>query len=122
MNDVSVFQSHTGQHQRRDQPGPGRSGHGLVICIGDVMATQQRQEPFVQVPAGVFAPMQRLTSALVTGPTYEPAAQEREEDGQDLVSHLQQWICELLIKNQQLRMSLQSATALEQEDQDSRNL
>ena len=36
------------------------------------MATQQRQEPFVQVPAGVFAPMQRLTSALVTGPTYEP--------------------------------------------------
>ena len=86
------------------------------------MATQQRHEPFFQVPAGVFAPMQRLTGALVTGPTYEPPDQEREEDGQDLVNRLQQWICELLIKNQQLRMSLQSATALKQEDQDSRNL
>jgi len=35
------------------------------------------------------------------------------EEWQDHLRSLQRWICELLIKNQELRMALESATAQE---------
>jgi len=42
------------------------------------------------------------------------AAEEMERrpaEWQDKLRSLQQWVCELLIKNQELRMALESATA-----------
>ena len=40
------------------------------------------------------------------------------EEWQEKLRSLQQRVCELLIKNQELRMALQSATAQEEEAQD----
>lgn len=61
----------------------------MTICIGDVMKSEQREEPF--------------------GP----------EEWQDQLKSLQQWVCELLITNQQLRMALESTMAQEKrEEQD----
>jgi hypothetical protein len=85
----------------------------MTICIGDVMAAQQRQEPFTQAPAGPIAPVQRLTGAPVEGLRHEQPGQGLEEEWQDRLRSLQQLICELLIKNQQLRMSLELAKAPE---------
>jgi hypothetical protein len=77
------------------------------------MAAQQRQEPFPQAPAGRIAPVQRLTCAAVEGLRHEQPSQGLEEERQDCLRSLQQLICELLIKNQQLRLSLASARAPE---------
>ena len=68
----------------------------MTICNGEVVAVRQRQEPFAHAPAGITLP-----------------DQVREEEWRERLRCAQQWICELLIKNQQLRMSLESATARE---------
>jgi hypothetical protein len=57
------------------------------------MGAQQRQYPLTQSPPGDIEPAQSL---------------EKEWEGH--LRNLQQCICELLIKNQQLRVSLMSAT------------
>ena len=77
------------------------------------MTTQQRQEPFGQAPTDTIASLQRLISAPVFGQRPDPGL---EEQWQDRLRILQQWICELLFKNQQLRMSLEAALAPERED------
>jgi hypothetical protein len=69
------------------------------------MTTQQQHEIFAQALSAPIASMPSLTDMPVA-----------EEDSQRSLTGLQQWICELLIKNQQLRMSLQSARALALED------
>jgi hypothetical protein len=70
------------------------------ICIGDVMATQQSQELFAQAAAGNISPAQHMRG--------ERSAElwQLEHDWQGRMRNLQGWICELLIQNQQLRMSL----------------
>jgi hypothetical protein len=77
------------------------------------MAAQQRREPFAQAPAFAFASVQRLTGAPDAGRLHEQPYQRLEEEWQDRLRSLQQWICELLLKNQQLRMLLESAEAPE---------
>jgi len=76
-----------------------------TIYIRDVMAVHQREEPFVHAPLGTALP-----------------DQTREEEWQERLRCAQQWICELLIKNQQLRMSLESAKARERGDQYGRHV
>jgi len=56
------------------------------------------------------ASAQRQTDALEPRMQYEEPGQEREEWRQSLHS-LRGWICELLIKNQELRMSLLDSAA-----------
>ena len=51
------------------------------------------------------------------GPQYEEPTRGPEE-WQKLLNSLQQWVCELLIKNQELRMALESAAAQEKEKRD----
>jgi hypothetical protein len=80
------------------------------------MTTQQRQEPFGQAPADTIASLQRLMIAPVSGLWHEQSDPRLEEQWQDRLRTLQQWICELLFKNQQLRMSLAAALAPERED------
>jgi hypothetical protein len=70
----------------------------MTICSGDVMAAHQHQEPFARAP----------------GPWPEQRSLVLEDEWQERLRYLEQWICELLIKNQQLRMSLESVKALEQ--------
>jgi|HubBroStandDraft_1064217.scaffolds.fasta_scaffold1837777_2 hypothetical protein len=85
------------------------------------MTAQQRQEPVGQAPAGITPPLQHLTSATVAGLRHEHSYEEPEEDWQLRLRSSQQWICELLIKNQQLRMLLESAKAPEHGGKNDRN-
>ncbi len=74
------------------------------------MAVQQYQEPFAQAHAGTIERMQRLRGASVAGLRHEQPDQGLEEEWDERLRSLQRCICELLIKNQQLRMALESTT------------
>ncbi|MGO9940301.1 MAG: hypothetical protein ACLPH3_21745 [Terracidiphilus sp.] len=73
------------------------------------MATDQSEEPFAQMPAGAFAREQGSTSASTERQRDERWMKRDEDIWQHRLETLQQCVCELLIKNQQLRMAL-SAT------------
>jgi hypothetical protein len=88
----------------------------MAICMGDVMNTEQREKPFGNTAEESTMPLQRMTSQVIAGPQYEEPARGPEE-WQDHLRSLQQWVCELLIKNQKLRMALESAMAQEKEKQ-----
>ena len=75
------------------------------------MCDRQHQEPFADSLPGIDSPLQPLTVAVDTGSQNDPPSQEREEEWQRLVLSLQGWIAELLIRNQQLRMSLLDSAA-----------
>jgi hypothetical protein len=81
------------------------------------MDSEQRKEPCGKATVGSNTPLERLASRIIAGPQYEEPARGPEEWQDDLRS-LQQWVCELLIKNQKLRMALESATAQAEETQD----
>jgi hypothetical protein len=81
----------------------------LDIRIGDIMATRQPQDPFAQASAGTLAPEQGSASASTERQEDERWKKRNEADWQDRLENLQRCVCELLIKNQQLRMAL-SAT------------
>lgn len=57
-----------------------------------------------------------LRSASFRNRCEEPA--RVPEEWQDRLRSLEQWVCELLIKNQKLRMALESARAQEEERPD----
>jgi hypothetical protein len=80
------------------------------------MTAQQRQKPFCQAPSETFASLQSLMSVPGLGLRQEQPNSELEEPWQGRLRILQQWICELLSKNQQLRMLLEAALATERED------
>ena len=94
----------------------------MTICIGDVVAAQQRQHPFAQTLAGPLAPVERVTSATVQGSRAEQPEKAADEEWRERLKSLQQLICELLIKNQQLRSVLESAKGPEREDRIGANL
>lgn len=81
----------------------------LNIRIGDVMATHPLQDRFAQARAGNLAPDQGSISASTERQLDERWEKRNEEDWQDRLETLQKCVCELLIKNQKLRMEL-SAT------------
>ena len=81
------------------------------------MDSEQRQKPFGKATAGFNTPLQRVAIRVIAGPQYEEPTQG-PDDWQDHLRSLQQWVCELLIKNQELRMALESATAQEEKTQD----
>ena len=55
---------------------------------------------------GCTASAQRQTDVVEPRTQYEEPRQEREEDWRRSLRSLQECICELLIRNQELRMSL----------------
>jgi hypothetical protein len=73
------------------------------------MTPQPRQEPFKQAPRGTIFTEQHLTSSPLAGPLHEGPCWSPGEGLQEQLQSLQQCIRELLIKNQQLRMLLESA-------------
>ncbi len=76
---------------------------------GDVMATQNRQELFAQTNSGAISPEQWTKRSLTERHGHEEWKQRIEEDWQNNLETLQQYVCELLRKNQQLRMALRAA-------------
>lgn len=74
------------------------------------MADQQWQERFTPPDAGATASAQHLRKTFDGGLRHEQPGQTREEEWQQRLQSLQEWICELLIQNQQLRMSLLEST------------
>jgi hypothetical protein len=77
------------------------------------MASQLRQEPLPQSPYGDIEMRQSSTGACAVGWQRQSGAKEQEREWEGLFRSLQQCICELLIKNQQLRYSLISDTNCE---------
>ena len=74
------------------------------------MTDQQRQEPLTQSSAGNVERVERSMCASAAGLRLQDWQQEQEKEWECQLRNLQQSICELLIKNQQLRESLNSAT------------
>jgi hypothetical protein len=61
------------------------------------------------IPFSQDAPVNSAKHATVTVPVdrvRNPAAEDSQEEWQTRLRSLEQWICELLIKNQQLRWAL----------------
>jgi hypothetical protein len=83
----------------------------VTIRIGDVMAAQKREEHFAQTDSGVIAPEPGTKKALLEIRGHEEWKQKLEEDWLGSLKTLQQCVCELLLKNQQLRMALMEATS-----------
>ena len=91
-------------------------------CTGDIMHAEQHQEPLPQAPFDSIAPAECSASAPITRYRRERPEAEPAEDSKDRMGSLQQRICELLIKNQQLRMSLELANAADRGEQDDRSV
>jgi hypothetical protein len=72
----------------------------MTIFVGDVMTGEQSQKPLGKATAG----------PQDAGPVLGP------EEWQQQLRSLQQWLCELLIKNEELRLALESRTAQQMEN------
>jgi hypothetical protein len=79
-----------------------------MFPLEEYMTDQLRQEPLTQSSPANVDPAQGLTGAAGWRQQMWHKKQEKEWEGN--LRSLQQCICELLIKNQQLRESLASAT------------
>ena len=84
--------------------------YGMTKSPGGFMTDQQRLEPQDQSSPGNVEPVRGPMSASVSGLRRQKWQQEQEKEWQCHLRDLQQCICELLIKNQQLRESLKSTT------------
>jgi hypothetical protein len=73
------------------------------------MGDCQHRDPFA-TPTAFAASAHRQTDAVEARTQYEQPSDEREEMGRQSLHSLREWICELLIKNQELRMSLLNLT------------
>jgi hypothetical protein len=65
---------------------------------------------------GPINPLKRMSAAASVHLVFSFAAQESHEEWQSQLQSLQQLICELLVKNQQLRSALMEAKELEVRD------
>jgi hypothetical protein len=74
------------------------------------MSDSQREESFA-TPLSGNASVQPLTDPFDAELQHDRPGQEREEEWQQRLWNLQEWICHLLIKNQQLRMLLDLAVS-----------
>ena len=84
----------------------------VVIRIGDVIAAQKRGEHLTQTTqanSGAIWAEQGVKKAVSERHAHEDWKQRTEADWQRHLETLQQCVCELLLKNQQLRVSLMAA-------------
>jgi hypothetical protein len=80
-----------------------------TIRIGDVTANQMGREHLAQTNSGAFALEQSREATLGEGHGHEEWVQRIEGAWQGHLESLQQCVCELLLKNEQLRMELTAA-------------
>jgi hypothetical protein len=81
----------------------------VTVRTENVMATQKRQELCARTNARAISPAQRTIRPLAERHGHEEWNQRIEEDWQSHLETMQQYVCELLRKNQQLRMALTTA-------------
>ena len=72
------------------------------------MRDRQPQESFAALPSGNDHSVRPLTGPFDGELERYKPGQEREEEWQQRLRSMQEWICHLLIRNQQLRMALDS--------------
>jgi hypothetical protein len=77
------------------------------------MCDRQHRESRAPLP-GYSVSAQHQADAAEARPQYEDPGQEREEDWRRSLHSLQECICELLIRNQELRMSLLDSATIHQ--------
>ena len=70
------------------------------------MATQKREQHFARMTSRVISVEQRMKKELIERRGHEEWKQGLEEDWQSHMETLQKYVCELLRKNQQLRVAL----------------
>jgi hypothetical protein len=70
------------------------------------MATQKREQHFARTTSRVISFEQRMKTALIESRGHEEWKRRLEEDWQSHLETLQKCVCELLLKNQKLRMAL----------------
>ena len=78
------------------------------------MGDSQRQASFAALLSGNDSPVQPMSGMVDTELHHDQPDQGLEEEWQQRLCSLQEWICHLLLKNQQLRMLLwcKPATAI----------
>jgi hypothetical protein len=81
----------------------------VMTCIGDGMTARQRQEPLVQSHSSVTRLRSGLAGVRIMEEWHGRLDDAPGEEWRERLRSSQQYICELLIENQQLRMSLSSA-------------
>ena len=74
------------------------------------MVDRQRQDVPVTASSHTIVAAQHLIRASGIEVKQEHVSEKGEEEWQERVRTLQDFICELLVKNQQLRTALESAT------------
>jgi hypothetical protein len=72
------------------------------------MRDRQHQESFAASPSNNDPSVRPLTGPFDGELERDKPGREREEEWQQRLCSLQEWICHLLIRNQQLRMALDS--------------
>ncbi len=82
------------------------------------MTAPKREEHLALSRAGDFATGQQLARVQIAGLHHEQLQQECDDDMQCRLNILQHWICELLRKNQQLRVSLEAAISQQTREMD----
>jgi len=80
----------------------------VTIGVGDVMADHNRLEQFAQAAQRDNSLDERSKRTLDEKPRHEEWTQRLDEDWQDHLETLQKYVCELLVKNQRLRMALKA--------------
>ena len=93
----------------------------MTVGIGDRTATRTRKGHFAHAESGVIAPGQSAKRAIIEKHAHEEWNGRIEEEWQSHVETLQQYLRELLLKNQQLRMALMTANESEGGYGDARN-
>lgn len=86
----------------------------MTIHIGDLMAAPEREQPLAQGIVGTIVTVERSANASAERPERERWMERIEEETRGRLEDLQRCVCELLIKNQQLRMALLAARELGQ--------
>jgi hypothetical protein len=81
----------------------------VTIQAGDEIATGGRQEHSAQTGSGAVAAQQRAQRPLAERRGHEEWKESIDEAWQSHLETLQQCVCGLLLKNQQLRMALMAA-------------
>jgi hypothetical protein len=88
----------------------------MAIGLGGLMTDPQCQEPPTRLFPNKIEPPRGSMSASVAGSEQEMPDHRLETEYDAHLRSLQQYICELLIKNQQLRLLLQSAANHQKEE------
>jgi hypothetical protein len=99
-HDLDKFHLNYFNHYSRPDFGPIINGQFGIFMT---------QEPFKQTPPSAISTGQHLTSSPPASPLHEGPCLSLGEGLQEQLRRLQQCVSELLIKNQQLRMLLESA-------------